>query len=187
MLDLITEYNFYLYVACTASALFGVKLILLLVAGVDDDGIVDIDDTDLDLDGSESFKLISLQTILAFLMGFGWMGLALRYEQSLSSVWSAIGASVFGFVIMYAMAKATSYLRKLNSPTATVMPKVNNIGQVYTPLAVTGTGDCRGKIELAVGDRLTIVDAVAKEPIGSFEKVKVTSVVSPTLVQVVKV
>ena len=64
--------------AVIGSALFLVRVVLMLVggAGLDLDFDTDHDGVVEHADSSEAFKVLSIQTLAAFAMGFGWGGLA---------------------------------------------------------------------------------------------------------------
>ena len=69
--------------ALAGTAIFLLRLALMLIGGDSSDGGVDLDaDADFDLgdggdhlDPGHSFEILSVQAIAAFAMGFGWAGL----------------------------------------------------------------------------------------------------------------
>lgn len=101
----------------TAPALLGTGFLVLQLAlgqlggDMDGDGVADMD---MDDPGAEA-KLISLQTIAAFMLGFGWVGLAvfrLTDLQFFASVLAGVGA---GFGVGYMLYQITRSMMKLQS------------------------------------------------------------------------
>lgn len=107
--------NIYLYVGVASSVLFLIKLALLLVAGEGGDTDVEFDLAE-DAVGSESFELISFQSIMAFLMFFGWSGMALQEEYMMTKGVTLVLSSVIGFVGSLGFSYAFFRLRKMSSP-----------------------------------------------------------------------
>jgi len=103
----------------TAPALFGTGfLVLQLLLGqlggdMDADGVGDVD-MDMDDPGAEA-KLLSLQTIAAFLVGFGWIGLASFRAVDLSFMVSAFVGVGAGFGVGYMIYHLTRSMMKLQS------------------------------------------------------------------------
>ena len=80
----------YFIIAAGATALFVIRLILMLFGADDADTDFDVD-ADGALEGADemgsgaAFNLFSLLSILAFLMGVGWMGLTARVTWDLNT------------------------------------------------------------------------------------------------------
>ncbi|MEM1098292.1 MAG: hypothetical protein AAGH92_05835, partial [Planctomycetota bacterium] len=79
-----TDYGFdalvYAILAAAGTALFVLRLGLMLVLGIDGDADIDVSDVG---DGA-GFSIFSILSVTAFLMGAGWMGLVARVDWELS-------------------------------------------------------------------------------------------------------
>lgn len=165
--------QYYYYLAWFATILFVVKLIIFSVFGGGDAEVSADFNTETDTDGS--FHFISLQTVLAFLMGFGWMGYAAIKEYGFNCL-AAFGiAFVVGLIFLFGTAYLMSLLKKLEKTVkkdkATAIDK---IGKAYTDFAPKG----QGRVEIEINEQLTVVDAVnnTEEEIKAFDAVKVVKV-----------
>lgn len=173
----------YFVMATVGTGLFVIKMILLLFAGDDASGIDSSDTGDLSdatghTDGGEAFTLISIQSILAFFMGTGWIGLAARQEWMWDK-WKSLGAAaVFGFVMMFFSSWLTMKIRGLNSGGAKfdIKEAVGKTGRSYTKIPAKGDG--MGQVEITVGEKQQILQAMnaTDEAIDAFHSVKVTQV-----------
>lgn len=158
------------YIAWAASAFFCIK-VLLMILGLEDHGnhighfdahSVDVldSDTDSDVDNSDSdFKLFSLQSILAFLMGFGWSGKAFIEDFNLSTTKSLFLAILFGFVLALLITKLIQISLRLNS---VYVPNISECkgkrGVVYTEVTKEG-----GQVEISCGGKVMFLNAVGAE------------------------
>lgn len=118
-----------LWIAVGSTVLFCGKLVLTLLGhyGVD----CDIDD----LDGlDEAFKLFSVQSFLAFGMGFGWLAVALL-QKGEASMGRAVGfGALNGTAMLLLNAFLMRMLRRLNSPAADNAPRVGDRARTYTTI-----------------------------------------------------
>lgn len=173
----------YFVMATVGTGLFVIKMILLLFSGDDASGIDstdtgDISDASGHTDGGEAFTLISIQSILAFFMGTGWIGLAARQEWMWDK-WKALGAAAaFGFVMMLFSSWLTMKIKGLNSGGATFNPQdaLGKTGRTYTRIPAKGEG--MGQVEITVKDKQQILQAMSssEESIDAFHAVKVVEV-----------
>ena len=170
------DLNPYLIIALIGTLLFTIKLALFLYGA----------DSDIDFESAHAFEVLSLQSILATLMGAGWFGLALQNEFAASSLTTLILAISFGVVCGLFSSALMYWLRKLNYIPTTKQPSVDAQGIVYLEIPVQRSG--RGKIELVVEGQKKIIDAISDEakPIASFSEIKVVEVLSAHLVVVQK-
>ena len=168
----------YFVMAAVGTLLFLIRLGLMLIVGIDDGGDFDLDvDADGDIEGhGGGFTLFSMLSILSFMMGAGWLGLACRLEWGLHSFLSALLASIFGFSLMLFSSFGMYQMRKLNEPGKyDVRNCVGRIGQVYLKIPAKGQG--RGQVRIAVDGRQKVLAAVSSgEQIESFAAVKVVDV-----------
>jgi hypothetical protein len=162
-------------IAIGATTLFVLKLIALFLGADsgDADPSLDIDDATLHHTDSDSdFKLFSLQAILAFLMGFGWMGWQL-FGSGQSATISIIGAFVVGVAMMVFTAWLMSLLTRFNKESGLDVGKaIGLIGRVYLTVPEKRSG--QGKVEVIIGETKVIMSAVTDgEKIDSFKEVKI--------------
>jgi hypothetical protein len=146
--------------------------------GLDVDG-GDLGHADLDhghTDSGAAFKWLSVQGVAAFFMGFGWGGLgALR-----GAGWGMTGAVACGLVAGLAMVwllglmlKAMSDLQ--SSGTITIDAAMGAAGVVY--VSVPGHGSGRGQVQVVLGQRQRIYDAVTDgEALPTRSRVRVVAV-----------
>lgn len=129
-------------------------------------------DTDLDLDIDADFdpdiphdtpghelKVISLQTLSAFFMGAGWMGLAAYRLLDLSAGVSAMIALVSGIGVGWMLvALLRAMLRLQNSGNIELSDTVGLGGEVYVEIPPSGKGS--GRVKLIVKEHLREYHAV---------------------------
>jgi len=162
--------------AAIGGALFFIRLTLFFLGGdadadVDVDVDIDVDvDVDVDVDGADgaddmddsdvSFKVLSLQTVTAFLMMFGLTGLALRREAYLTEGWSVLGGIGVGTFSLLVVAKLMSWMKGMKSDGTMVMANaVGQDGSVYLTIQKGGIG----KVRVTVQGRLKVFNAVAQD------------------------
>lgn len=173
MQEIFEQNPVYASLAFIGTFLYILKMALFFISG---DGESDLDaDTDPG-DGGASFSLISTQSILAFLMGAGWIGLAAKNEWMLNDTYSILSASVFGFAMMFFSAILTFKIKKLNAiPTINIKEALGKSGRAYTNIPAKGNGI--GQVEITVGNKQQILQASSSgEAINSFDSVIVEKV-----------
>ena len=174
------NYPVYLSMAIIGTVLYLIKLVLLIFAG--DAGDADFTETDVDfdghLDGSETFTLLSVQSILAFLMGTGWIGVAAIEEWDLTNIQAALAAGGFGLFLMVGNAFLMFKVRGLNKPQNTFDIKscVGQTGKAYINIPPKGEG--LGQVEINVSGRQQILQAInnTTKAIPAFSQVRVKEV-----------
>jgi len=126
------------------------------------------------LDSAASFKIFTTQSILAFLMGFGWFGLACRREWELGYPFSVSFAGVFGFGLMLFTAYLMSQAYRLNAiHTRNLYETLGQEAKVYLTIPEQG----RGKVQVVVSGSLKMIDAVSKSGrIQQFKDVEIVGV-----------
>ena len=162
--------SLYFWLAVAMTVFFVAKLVIFSLFGMDD-GDGDLVGTDVDT----GFSFISLQSILAFLMGFGWMGYA-ALEWKLSVLISIVFAIIGGLILMGISVWLVFMMRKLNStPKYDLNSLVEKTGTSYTRFDAKGTG----KIQIEFNGKLETFDAwnETKETIDSFKNIKVLKVI----------
>lgn len=170
--------------------LIKIGLMSIGIGDIDADFDVDVDmDVDIDIDGGDStaaFSFLSIQSIAAFIMGFGWGGLIGFKTFGWDVPMSVLTGLGFGALLMWVLVMMLNVIYKLQS-SGTVNPK-DSIGleaMVYTN--VPAKGDGRGKVRVVINDRARIYNAITEgEPLPSNSRVRVTRVDSDNTLTVIK-
>lgn len=156
--------------AIAGTLLFLIKMGLMALGGVGGDLDLDVDvDTDLDIDlGSDvdggdstaAFQVLSLQTIAAFLMGFGWAGLGAWIGFDLALGPSVLIGAAGGVGLVWFMTLLLKAIYDLHaSGNVDITDAAGHEGVVYA--SVPGAGAGRGKVRVIIDDRDRIYDAVS--------------------------
>lgn len=167
--------------ALLGSFFFLLRLGLMFVGGNGDmDADFDADfDADVDLDDGDSsgaFKLLSVQSVAAFMMGFGWGGLG----GLKGAGWDPTSSLVFGLVLGTGMVWVLGKLleavyRFQSSGTIPIGAAMDAEGSVY--IAIPPHREGRGRVRLVISDRQRFYNAVTEgEGIKSKSRVRVTEV-----------
>jgi membrane protein implicated in regulation of membrane protease activity len=168
--DFANPSKFYFIIAVASTVLFVLKIALFSFTDCDSDN--GFDDHG---DGGSSFSFLTLQSVLAFLMGFGWIGLAGINEWKFGVLPSFVIAFVVGAAFMFMSAWLMLQVRKLDKIHKTDLNKLlNKKCKTYTGFSPNGVG----QIQTEVDGRLATISATnnAADEIGAFEEVKVVSV-----------
>ncbi|MGD2086014.1 MAG: hypothetical protein PVH61_07510 [Candidatus Aminicenantes bacterium] len=197
----------FLISALLGGAIFVVRLILFFIgmghhgvdadAGFDGDvghvGDVghDVGDAHGDLHGhaaetESSFKFISLQSITAFFMMFGLVGLALSRQGKWPTTLSVFGAVAAGFFSVWVMGKLLNAMAALQSEgTLDIRNAIGQEGTVYLRIPATG----KGVVQITVQDNLRELTAVSqdKTEIKTGERVVVEDVTGGNILVVKKI
>jgi hypothetical protein len=160
--------------AIIGTAAFIIRIILMMVGhhGLD----TDLGTGDVHTDPADSFKALSIQTITAFLMGFGWAALgAYRGSDLLWTVSAGIGV-VGGVVMVWFLALLLKALYDLQSSgNIDLKNAIGHEADVY--LTVPPRGQGRGQIRVIVQDRQRIINAVTDgEALPTSSRVRITRV-----------
>lgn len=143
----------YYYIALFSTILFTLKLIIFNFVGGDSEVSTDFN---TEFDSDPSFSFISVQSILAFLMGFGWMGYAGLHQFGLSNLMSLISAFGVGILFMLIVSLIMANIKKLEENVEkNKMDLVNKKGKAYTSFAPNS----KGQIEIDFNGQLKIMDA----------------------------
>jgi hypothetical protein len=130
-------------------------LIQMLFQGIGGDADFDLDadfDTDVAHDGAgHDFRVLSLQTLSAFFMGGGWMGLAALRLLDLSPTMSALVAVGSGIAVGWLLITLLRTMLGLqNSGNIDLDDTVGLSGEVYVEVPETGKGS--GRVKLIVNE-----------------------------------
>lgn len=147
---------------------------------------------DADIDGShpdpgEAFKLLSLQSVSTFSMGFGWGGLGAYRGAAWPWQTSVLVAILSGVAMVWLLAlllKAVFDLQQ--SGNISLDSALGGEGEVYVSIPASGEGS--GQVRLVLRDRMRIVNAKSEgEAIASSRRVRVVRVHRDNTVGVVAV
>ncbi|MCC6320777.1 MAG: NfeD family protein [Phycisphaerales bacterium] len=151
--------------ALVGTGLFGLKLLLMLMGSSLDTDFGDAHGADFSGDhhsaADAGFKLLSIQGVLAFLMGFGWAGLAALSGTKWSMPLISGVAVAGGLAMMYFMAILMASVFKLQaSGNIAIEAAVGAEGMVYVTIPAGSKG--QGQVSLVVDDRQRIYSAVSE-------------------------
>lgn len=165
--------------ALVGTAFFALRTALMLVGGDADADAIGADGDfgggGLD-DSSGAFEILSLQTISAFLMGFGWGGLgALRGSGWPPAVAVAVGLAA-GSAMVWLLARLLRLVFRLQSSGNVPMYQALEAeGSVYAQIPAARAG--RGRVRVVIGDRERYYRAVTDgESIPTGARVRVVSI-----------
>ncbi len=170
-------------IALPATIIFVIQLILTLTAGgdTDMDGAGD-HDGDFSGDHGDGMHIFSVKSILAFLMFYGWGGLA-AIEKGMHVWWGVSAISlVIGIIMMLFTAWIFFMLLKLQSSGTLVMENaIGKEAEVYLTIPAKKKGN--GKVQLIIQGGYKTLDAVTEEPedIATGTFVEVVEVMNDTL------
>ena len=163
------EALFFTIPAVLGTTVFLIRLGLMTIGGFADgvDGVdVDVDaDVDLgaDVEGGDSthaFELLSVQSIAAFLMGFGWGGVGGLVGFDWSFPMSMLTGVAFGAGLVWLLGLLMKAMYDLQSSgNVRIQDAVGAQGRVYTN--VPAKGDGRGQVRVVVNQRARIYNAVS--------------------------
>lgn len=153
----------------------------------DGDGIPDFMDSDNQIPDDVPLKryFLSIQNISAFVMMFGWVGLAMMHSSGFGIIPAIIAGLVAGFFIVWLLVKLTKSMKKLEcSGNTRITSAIGQEGTVYLRIPAEGTG----QIEVALDGRLRICDALSRDGIEivTGSKVKVSTIDENGVLVVVK-
>jgi len=163
---------FFLSCATVGGTAFLIQIVLMLVGvadGADGDVGHDADGDvghDADVGGAHqstdfSFKLLSLQGITGFLLMFGLIGLAMLRQFHPAVPIATLAGIAAGLLLVYVMSWIFTGFRRLqHSGTMNLGNAVGQEGRVYLGIPAGGEP---GKVEVAIQNRLCVLDAVSED------------------------
>lgn len=192
-MDLFFDGNAYWFgiPALLGTGLFVLRLIMMFAGFLDMDVELEadvdgaIDSTEL-LDSDDAFRLFSLQSIAAFLMGFGWGGLLGLFTLDQSPPISVGIGLLTGAAFVWLLTWLMQLVYALQSSgNVSIKDAAGKSGEVY--VTVPGGGVGSGQVRLTIRDRQRLFKAVtAGEEIPSQARVRVTRVNDDNTVTVVR-
>lgn len=167
----------YYYLAIFSTLVFAIKLVLFTITGGDSEVIADFNS---EIDTDCSFNFVSIQSVLAFFMAFGWMGYAGLKQFGFSHVVNVLVAILVGLAFMAGTAFLMFSVRKLEKNVKKdYTTALNKIGKAYTHFAP----NAEGQIEIEINEQLSVVNAIntTNEEIKAFTPIKVVKIENETL------
>jgi membrane protein implicated in regulation of membrane protease activity len=163
--------------ALAGTALFVVRMVLMLLGG--DHGVSPDTDAGASPDGHDAagaFKALSLQTVTAFAMGFGWGGILGLYTLNWPLGRSLLLACGTGVVMVWLLAVMLRMMLDLQSSgNQKLETTVGCEGEVYVGIPPKGQGS--GQVKVVVSDRMRIINAQSEgEGVPSQARVRVVRV-----------
>ena len=157
-------------------------LFMFIGGGIDVDMDTDVSDIDIsDSASSFDFNFFSIQSLTAFFLMFGLVGLMLE-SAGLPIIITMFGGGVAGLITMGVIGFLFSQIKHLRSEgTLNVNNTIGQTGSVYLNIPANGSG----QVQVVVQGSLKIFDAVPKTKmdIAYGEKIKVVGVAdSQTLI-----
>ena len=169
--------------ALIGTAFFALRLVLMLLGVHHGDVSLDLGHADVhagdvhsDSDSSDAFKILSIQSIAAFAMGFGWGAIG-GYR---GADWSFTTSAVFGLATGVGMWWLLALLLKAlfdmqSSGNVSADDAIGANGQVYVSIPELGKG--RGQVRVTMGDRQRIFNAISSgDAIPSQAQIRVVNV-----------
>lgn len=157
-------------IAIVSSVVLIVQIILNLI-GLDEeemglDGLADTLEAieDAAFDGADTgLGLLSIRTILAFLMGFGWGGVVLAgmdWHPVLAVLGALVAGAVFMFTVFWLMRQM---FRLADSGNIKLENAAGKTGTVYLPIPAQRNGT--GQVQVVIQGRLRELPAVTDAPV----------------------
>ena len=164
--------DIFLWTGIVATVLFIIKMAVYLVSGGLSELSIDFNSiTETDT----SFNFLSIEAILSFFMGLGWVGFVFYKIWSLPLWFSILGAIVFGIFFAALYAFLMLCVKKLDeSPKIQEQDYLNAQGKAYTTIAPQS----EGQAELTIKNQLSVINVfnATDEHIDAFTSVKVCKV-----------
>lgn len=163
--------------ALVATVVFVIQTIMLFVGF---DGDADFSGGDVDFD-SDGFQLVSVKTVVCFLLGFGWAGSFLYPAMDNKLLVGAI-AVVVGLAFMMLIAVLLKQVLRLSKDNTFSTRMIEGYtAEVY--LRIPGGKEC-GKISVSHEGSTHELLAFADEEIATGQKVRVVEVIDESSVRV---
>ncbi len=165
--------------ALAGSLLFVLKAIALMIGG-DSDFDVDVDDS------GHAFQILSVQSIAAFAMGFGWAGLAALKGSEWSLPVAFVTAVVAGAIMIWILGMMLRGMHSLRASGNISIQRAQGCeGTVYVGVPANGGG--KGQVRVIIGDHQRLYRAVTEgAEIPRNSRVKVVQVNGDNTVTVIK-
>ncbi len=159
--------------AVVGTVFFSLRLLLMIFIG---DGGLDVEIDGVDGDPSDAFQVLSIQSIAAFMMGFGWGGIAGLRAFGWEWSHSLLFAIAIGLTMVWLLALLLKGMHDLQSDgNVRLESAVGTEGQVYANIPANGTG--RGQVQIVVNGRQRTYNAISEgEAIATSTRIRVMRV-----------
>jgi hypothetical protein len=145
--------------AIAGSAFFALRMVMMLAGGLAETDAGDASGAD-DHHSTDAFKLLSVQAVTAFLMGFGWVGLGARISLGWEFGTSALLGAAGGAAMVWLMAWMFRTMFALQSSgNVNIADAVGREGSVYVTVPAHGEG--RGQVRVVIDERARTYNAVS--------------------------
>lgn len=174
------------FIFATSAVLGGVLFLLwfalIMIGGITADVFDGLFGTDFDAMGADaSFKALTFQGIMAFLMFFGLGGLYILEGDSDANTLAIVVGSVTGFGSMYGTGKLFQLFVALQSDgTIDMDDSIGSVGTIYLRIPEDGVG----QIQVESGNAMRTYNAKTDDgqPMATGEFAEVIDVISSTLI-----
>ena len=186
-----TALKIYWILAAVSSVVFIIQAIMTFI-GFDSDSDVDLadapdaipesGDADFDADG---FHLISVKSVVSFILGFGWTGV-LFWDTIENPLWLGLLAFVIGMIFMSLIAFLLFQIKKLDKDNTFRVEKIIGMNaEVY--LRIPAERKDTGKINVSLNGSMHELEALTEgDELPTGAKVKITAKVDGETVIVEK-
>ena len=186
MLDELFSGNLLFFsVPAVAGTIFFVIRLIMMFAGLGGHGDLDVDHGGLDAGAdasadphhsTELFKILSIQSIAAFMMGFGWGGVGGLKGAGWEFGTSLLSAVAGGVAMVWLLTWLLKLVHDLQSSgTVSIQSAMGAEGDVYVTVPQRGQGV--GQVRVIVSDRQRIYNAVSEtNPLPTNTRVRVTRI-----------
>ena len=128
-------------------------------------------------DSTEVFKVLSIQSIVAFMMGFGWGGLGgLKRRRVGIPDLARLSALIGGIAMVWLLTWLLKLVHDLQSTgTVSIQSAIDAEGDVYVTVPQRGGG--MGQVRVIISDRQRIYNAISEDqPLPTNTRIRVTRV-----------
>ncbi len=165
--------------AIVGTAVFLIRLVLMLVGGAAGDLDFSVDHGAADLhhgDPGDALKILSIQSLFAFAMGFGWVGLGGLKGGGWGFTPSLLAGVAGGVGMVWLLGLLLKGVHDLQSSgNVAIDAAMGREGDVYATIPAGGQG--RGQVRVTLAQRQRIYNAVTEgEELPSNTRVRVTKV-----------
>ena len=159
-----------------STSILGVQTVLALfgigehgqMPELDVDADIDADVADFDGDhpgdgdGDDGLGVLSIRTITAFLVGFGWIGAACL-SSGMGTFPTLLIAGAVGFILMLTVFWTMRFFWNMQEEgTLDYHNAIGRTATVYLPIPANGTGP--GQVEVMIQGRLQVIPAFTSKP-----------------------
>lgn len=165
--------------AIVGTAVFLIRLVLMLVGGAASDLDFSVDHAGADAhhgDPGDALKVLSIQSLFAFAMGFGWVGLGGLKGAGWSFTPSVLAGVAGGVGMVWLLGLLLKGVHDLQSSgNVAIESALGREGDVYA--TIPGNSGGRGQVRMTLSQRQRIYNAVTEgDELPTSTRVKVTRV-----------